>query len=664
MLDTGDTSSSWLISCFGDLTDSVEFMSPSEWSEKFRYLPASVTPIPGFYSYDVAPYLVEIVDCFDFRSPVREVSVMKGAQICWTTGVLENVIGYGMHQLKTSPMMLLTADAELAKMRMETYITPMIQQSDLEHLIRSGDETNSRKTGKTDSKIEWMGGGFLVPFGARNAAKLRSISIQYLLEDENDGYPDTVGRDGDPAKLAEGRTKAYHQTRKIGRGSTPLIKGQSRIARNFKDGDQRYYNVVCRNCEEPQVLKFQGRNDNGSEYGLRWTIEDGRLLIDSVRYRCRYCGHDHVNADKVWMFDPANGAKWIPTSVPVSDDVRSYHISALYSPAGMYPWSAVVQSYLNAWDVETNRPKDLGLFQEFYNNDLGEVFEIRGDKLQFNTVSSHRRNAYQFGEIPNEFSMKYCGSPILLLTCAVDVHKSNLAVSVMGWTRGSRCFVIDYWRFEGDCEDIDNADTWGRLRDLIENGEWTADDGKKYLLETTFIDSGFSTDIVNLFCSEFGEYVTPIKGVGMPGKTAMIKEFDLSTNKLGRRSVNVTVDLYKDRWSAGLRRQWNGQAAQPAHYFNAPLDMTDKQLKELTVEHKREKVEASTGKRVGFEWHRPGNARNELWDLLMYNNAALEYVAWVYCTDVLELDHLNMVAFYDMIEDEAYYYTQEEVNDV
>ena len=145
-------------------------------------------------------------------------------------------------------MMMVTADAELAKLRMESYITPMMQQSGLIDLIQSTDEMNTRKSGKTDKKIEWRGGGFLIPFGAQNANKLRSLSIRFLLKDEPDGWPDTVGADGDPSELANARTEAYEQIRKILNLSTPLIAGSSRIEKMFELGDQRYYFVPCKKC--------------------------------------------------------------------------------------------------------------------------------------------------------------------------------------------------------------------------------------------------------------------------------------------------------------------------------------------------------------------------------------------------------------------------------
>ena len=90
---------------------------------------------------------------------------------------------------------------QLAKARIENNFIPMLAQSDMAHIVRSSDEGNSRKTGKTDNHIQFEGGGYLVPFGAINANKMRSFSIAVMLKDEIDAWPDRVGKDGDPDKL-------------------------------------------------------------------------------------------------------------------------------------------------------------------------------------------------------------------------------------------------------------------------------------------------------------------------------------------------------------------------------------------------------------------------------------------------------------------------------
>ncbi len=634
----------WFAIQIGTLTEKSSHITPSEWAEANRYLPPSVTPLPGYYSYLTTPFLREIADCIDRNCRVREIAIMKGAQIGGTVGILENAIGYLIAEVKSAPAMLLTADADLAKLRMESYITPMIEQSGLAQFICTADTNNARKTGKTNDKVEWMGGGFLVPVGAGQTGKLRSLSIQCLFQDEVDAFPAEAGSEGDPSRLAENRTKAFHQTRKIVKISTPLIKGSSRIDKAYKDGDQRKYFVPCKKCGEMQILKFHGVDEEtGAVWGLVYQTDNGKLLPDTVRYACRYCGHLHHNSDKSVLLPKG---EWRATAIPKTEEYRSYHISALYSPPEMFTWSGCVQAYLDGWDEEHSRIRDIQLYQDFYNNVLGEPFEMRGNRIRFETVSAHRRQDYKFGEINNTFAKKYCGSDILLLTCTVDVHKSNLAVGIFGWTKLGRVILVDYWRFEGETTNIDDADTWGRLDELITTKRYVSDNDKSYPIYITMIDAQFQNDVVNAFCKQYDGWVFPVHGRARPKKkdTGAVKEFSETKTKTGLLAFNISVDMYKDRWSASLRKSWDGVKEQPIWYFNAPSDATDKQLKELTVEFLR-LLRDKEKKVIGYEWHRQGGADNELWDLLVYATAAFEVVAYMHCKHY-EIDTLNWSEFY------------------
>lgn len=640
----------WLAQQFEALTTELTILSPSAWAEQKRYLPPSLTSMPGYYRFEVAPYLREIIDCLSVDSPIREVSLMKGAQVCATVGIFENAIGYYIDHVKTAPVMLVTADLELAKIRLDTNIVPMLRFSGLEHLIQSADEGNNRKTGKTEKKVEWNGGGYLLPQGANNANKMRSFSIRILLRDEVDGWPLIVGRDGDPMALTKARTNGYESSRKIADLSTPTIKGQSQIEARFKAGDQRYYFVCCLGCGHPQRLRWTGVNDQGEVYGIVWEMDGDRLIPDSVRYLCEKCGHAHTNDDKTRLLSPANGAEWRPTATPSHPDHRSYHLSALYSPVGMQTWAGCVALYLEAWDTKTNKVKDHEKLQVFYNNVLGASFEIIGDRVKFVQVSPHRRPEYRFGTVPNAFAAEHCGSEILLLTCAVDVHKESLKVAVFGWTRGRRAFLVYYETFEGSTENGDEPETWGRLATLIAEGLFHSDDDRKhYPIILTLIDSGYAADTVYRFChGRAGCY--PLKGRDENPSGASAREFAPFDTTSGVQGFLVTVNFYKDRWSAALKQQWDGQSRQLPGHFNAPSDTTDAQLEELTKETKRAKINPQTGKRTGWVWHRPSGSKNELWDLLVYNSAALDILAWLVCRQHFEQEQINWSWFFDALE--------------
>ena len=663
MREIGRIGADWLAGEVDDLTDEMIRVLPSQYNEETRYLPNSVTSKPGYIRYAVNPFMREIVDCFSIDSPVREVNVKKGVQITYST-LLESGVLYYADYIGTLPMMYMTADKELAEARIENNFLPMFQQSGKADIIRSSDIGNTRKTGNTKNHLQFAKGAYLVPFGARNADKMRSYSIAILLKDEIDAWPDKVGKDGDPDKLSDARTDGYTEQAKIFRGSTPLLLPNSKIQANYLRGDQRIYRVLCRACGFPQQLRWETTNEEtGVVGGFHWELEGGTLQLESVAYMCQNCGHKHYEHDKERLFSEEHGAHWHPTATPADPFIRSYHIPALYSPIGMRPWWKCVADYIEAFDPQERKVRDIGKYQVFYNNVLAEPFEVTGTKVTFVAVSAHRRAAYRLGQVPNKYAQAHSGSPILFLTCTVDVHKNNLAVAVIGWCRNQINYVVDYWRFEttgqdDDCSEL-TSPVWGRLRELIEEKEYTADDGKKYRIVMTLVDAGYANDTVTTFCSDYASGVYPILGRDRPGKNQAIKEFAEFTTQAGTVGYRILVDHYKDRLAPVLRREWVEEAgAQNPYHFNAPVDIGDKQLKELTAETRRERRDASTGA-VSYYWHRPGNARNELWDLVVYGHAAVEILAWAICVQHFEIENgVDWAQFWDYIEGEALYYAE------
>lgn len=645
----------WLLDKVDQMPDRIIHMGPVEFNEAHRYLPQGVSPRPGYIRYDLFPYLREILECFDIASAVREVNLQKGVQVGYTT-LLESILFYVIGHVKTAPLMFISAERELVTGRIENNIIPMLIESDMNHLIRSHDVGNSRKTGQTKDQIQWEGGGFMLPRGAQNAIKMRQDSVPWSLKDELDGWKRSVGKDGNSDTLTDARLSAYWNVRKIARGSTPLVF-PSMINEAFLKGDQREYMVLCRACSFPQMLRMTTTDkETGVIGGFKWDFTtEGNLVLESVRYCCQDCGHEHFETDKERLFSTEHGAHWKPTAVAREPGIRSYHLPSWYSPFGFRPWYKGVSDYLEAYDPVAKETRSVSKLQEFYNNTLGVPFRVLGGNIRFTSVSLHRRAVYRLGEVPNEYAKKFSGSEILFLTCQVDVHKRNLAVTVMGWARDSICYVIDYWRFERANEDDDcgeiTSPVWGRLREVIEEKTYTADDGAQYPISLTLVDAGWSNATVVSFCQDYPSKVYPVLGRDRPGKNQTIKEFSEFTTIAGTVGYKITVDHYKDRIAPVLRREWHEEnGLQKPHHFNAPVDITDKQLTELTVETRQEKEDDKGN--VSYAWHRPGNAPNELFDLLGYGHAAVEILAWIICIQHFELETIDWPRFWDYMEQE------------
>lgn len=206
----------------------------SEWAEKNRFMTSKVSNITGNFSYDNTPYAKEIANCFSKNSPIREIAIMKGVQLGFTTAIFENVIGYSIAH-DPSPMMLVSGDLKLLKDFKTIKIDNLIDNSNLrEKIIAETDNRHSRRTGDTAELIDFLG-GFLRISGCHNANSLRSLPIKKLFLDELDAYPQTLAGEGSPIDLAVKRTESYSRTRKIGYISTPLLSCTSHIKEYYEN---------------------------------------------------------------------------------------------------------------------------------------------------------------------------------------------------------------------------------------------------------------------------------------------------------------------------------------------------------------------------------------------------------------------------------------------
>ena len=631
--------------------DNKVTLSVSAWSANNRILGATSNRANSLYDYSVVPYLKEIADNLSINSDTQEVALMKGVQLGATTGILENFIGYSIEHISNASMLMVTATDDLAKERMDKFIKPMILDSKMEHRIISSDFfSKNKKSGATSKQMEWVGGGYLKAIGSNSGSSLRSLPIKYLLLDEVDSYPEKVGKDGDPVALAVARTTTFGANKKILYISTPLIEETSQIYKAYLVGDQRKYVVPCLECGEYQDLVFNKVNkETGEIYGLTFkTLENGNLDYDSVEYLCRACQHPHKNYHKTEML--ARG-KWMPTAEPQKQGAVSYQISGLYSPASFKSWEDICYDWLQCWDIYTNKPKDIDKLQVFYNNNLGVPFREVREKLQLNVISQHKRNYARY-VLPQAYAEKHTGQKIRLITAAVDVHEKNLAVIITGWAAG-RCFLLDYVRIKGNCTQADD-EAWSKLWELLSKKYTCINKADPVTAAIIFIDSGYLQGTVEYAVNrsplEIKQKTRLIKGQA-DGKIHQINFKDGTKTLAGKRQLIIYTDNYKELIYNKLQYAWQQGEIMPDGHFNAYNTISKQQLKELTNESKQEVVDKITGKIIGYKWERKGD--NELFDGLVYNYCAIEFIAQKYYTDYAkmytDLPEFDLVYFWQTL---------------
>src|SRR6185436_16265122 len=103
----------------------ISDLKPSEWTELNRVLTSEVAQRSGPFRYSHTPYLKEVVDCLSPYHPAKYVAVKKGAQIGFSTGVIESGIGWIMAQ-NPGNILFMTGSPDLTEIAMNKKIDQMI----------------------------------------------------------------------------------------------------------------------------------------------------------------------------------------------------------------------------------------------------------------------------------------------------------------------------------------------------------------------------------------------------------------------------------------------------------------------------------------------------------------------------------------------------------
>jgi phage terminase large subunit GpA-like protein len=627
---------------FNQITDKREYELPSHYIERTRYLPKELTAIPGYYKFSTTPYLREILDNLSPESSIQKIVVMKAAQVGATTGILENYLAYLIGS-NPRPVLYVTADKELAKLGMKTKIERMIDSCGLREKIFS--QTGKQKaTGDTVMEKEWAG-AFLHAVGAQNPGKLRSMSYPVILFDELDAFSEHLGSEGSPVSLAENRTNAYAEKRKILYLSTPLITQSSKIYKLFLQGDQRQFYTPCIHCGEMQILVWHGINEKGATYGIVFDIIDGNPDFSTVGYKCQYCGKIMHNHDKA-IFLPRG--EWRSTAKSKEPHLISYQINALISPPGLYSWEKMVIDWVKCWDLTKNRMKDKEEYRTFRNTKQGLPFEEQGEQIRREKVQQFRNYKYLKNQINNKAFKEDSGSEILLLTSSVDVQKTCLFVHIIGWTIGGRNYTIDFIQIDGIVENK-YSQVWKKLDELLIERTWYSDDDKEYRIIQTVIDSGHYTAWVYDFVNKYSSGIFAIKGEDYLTGGLIYKEFNRSTLEKAGLSVafHLNTTLLKDRIAKIFNSRWETGKMQEEWYPNFAEDLKDDFYDQFEAEQKVDEYDKITNKWLRSRWRQIPGRENHSFDTYAYGLANLEILADFICRNELNYNYLNWGAFWD-----------------
>ncbi|MNG72091.1 Phage terminase large subunit [compost metagenome] len=527
---------------------------------------------------------------------VITVTVKKSARVGYTK-ILDHVVGYYLAH-DPSPILVVQPRVEDAKDYSKTEIAPMLRDTPV--LAAISGTPKAKDSNHTILKKTFSNGANLTLVGANSPGGFRRITCRIILFDEVDGYPaGGAGAEGDQIALGIKRSETFWN-RKIVLGSTPTVKGTSRIDKAFEESDQRYYYVPCPHCGEFQVLEWGGLE---TPYGIKWDKdEEGNGLPETAYYVCRHNGCVIQHNEKAGM---VKRGEWRASKPSMGH--AGFHIWAGYSLFPNAAWRFLVEEWLRVKDDPLMR-------QTFINTTLGESYEDLGEKA----LSEKRLLARceVFGaEVPDG---------VVVLTAGIDTQDDRFEITVFGWGYNEECWVITHDVIEGDLE---TPDPWERLDTYLQQ-VWRRADGYGFVIVAACHDSGgHHTQKVYEFSKDrLARRIWAIRGESARGgKRSPV----WPTNKPSSRSkskfkptvlgVNAAKDIVRSRLHIDLPDEYIPGMPVPS-YIHFPTSMDLHYFSQLLAE--RSVVKVSGGQRYRVWEQLPGRA-NEALDCMVYGFSAL-----------------------------------------
>lgn len=495
-------------------------MTVAQWAERYRFLSADTSALPGKYSLTITPYLRGVLECITDRN-VRKVVCQKSAQVGWTDGVINNFIGYSIH-VDPGPMgIMFPKDGSAKDYNVEKFI-PMVEATpvlaDIVNVkVRSNDNTQNRKK---------FPGGFIKLFGSNSTGGVKSTPLKKIVVEEPDDCNLNIKGQGDSIKLAEERVKTFRD-HKILVGGTPSIAGVSSIAAEMELSDMRHFHVPCHDCGESHVLEWANVRVQHDE--TRTHMIYGTALLDTTCYVCPHCGSTWSDAQK-----NRNVRKGEWRASAEFRGVAGFYLNELYSSFPESKLTRLMEKYLSA--QHEMGLGEVGAMIAFWNSSLGLPYAYKSDTPDEDTLKA-RAEDYA------ELTVPWGG---LVLTCGVDVQHGRLAVVIRAWGRGEESWLV-YWGEIHGVTVIAEQGAWVDL-DALLTQEFRHVGGAKLGIRAVSVDSsdGTTSDAVYSYVrARQGRGYMAIKGASETG--------DDRREIFAKPGQSVDVDKKSKAWKYGLK---------------------------------------------------------------------------------------------------------------
>ncbi|MFR6754451.1 terminase gpA endonuclease subunit [Klebsiella pasteurii] len=461
---------------------------------------------------------------------------------------------------------------------------PVIETSPvLSNLVTSKNDKNAANNAK---QTELRNGTFIYWLNMNTPKDLRGITCSCVLLDEVSNL--IIGEQGNPIKLAEGRTSTFGEDALTVVASTPLFKNDL-INSEFNLSDKRYWFVT---------------HDCGHEYKFEWEqvqfkfkqLDNGRAIPDSTTTKL-ICPHCHEEISEHKRHQMVDKGRWIATNPNGEKGVVGFGISRMYSPLGTI--EDMVARYADAL-YNFN-------LQTFMNNEMGEIFEDEYQKeVDVIALEQHRDNSFNLHQIPDE---------ALAICTSTDAQLDRLETTIIAfnekhvWVLGHEIF------YSHDCTK-EEAPAWNELERFLKT-QFKTESGRPIPTLASFIDSGNATQTVYRFCSRYSKFHA------IKGSNSTTSELFKKSTTQGKRLINLNGQQQKSTIRKLLNHMLGDNPEQAPTQLHFSSSLPHDYFEQLTAEE----LKPHGGKLM---WRlKKGQKRNEALDCLVYSLIAREYAMTV-----------------------------------
>lgn len=592
-----------------DLWNPPERLPLAEWAEKYYHLapPSKVTGLIQLYGWQK-----QIMN--SFTDPhVRQITLMVSTQMIKTL-FIQVAAAYAI-ACDPGPILIVQPKDDDAKNFVKERIRPMIE---VNPVVAAKMYSDKKRT--DDNTLQYMRfqGGLLAVVGAGSAGNLARREVRYLFRDEIDreGW-DSDPVEGDKLAISTKRTSTYQSRSKIINTSSPTLvyrenSTNGRIHRLFLQSDQRYLQVKCPICDEPQVMDWANvtvRDDVPSDEQAQ-----------TARYRCIRC-------EKTWD----DVMRWAAANAGVFHATKSAPWHAGFTISHLESWTTKLSDLVTEWGHVKRNPSEA---KTFLNTALAKPVDDRQGDTPDHEVLYGRREDYP----ANESAVVPARG--LFLTCGVDVQKDRLEYEVTAWGRHGENWSMAYGVIRitdeaGNVAPASDPRLWAELEEKVLNRTWDHENTHSMPIQVMCIDHGHLGAVVDNFVRRHRQVVVtagvprvihPRTVVAVRGSTSDDKRIigttsiDSARGRAGAYLVTVSTFMIKDELYQALRLpRAEGDRPTPG-YCHFPTAYELPYFQGLCSERR---VERASGK-VAYE--KDGLVRNEPLDTRVYSRAGYSLV--------------------------------------